>query len=185
MSTSKNRAATTCTKVASPLTPRGTLIGSSSTARKTVPRTNGHWRPRRFIRASSASCWFHGRFATSLAAASGSSPPQIPLPRSLSISGSGRQPSSRIMRNLVHYNWHWFWDFGNGDIGNQGVHEMDKARWLIPPASAGHGNERYLPQDRSEPGGPLRLSRPGRDGQYPDLRSWITATPSSSSRSAG
>ena len=33
--------------------------------------------------------------------------------------------------NLVHYNWHWFWDFGNGDIGNQGVHEMDKARWGI------------------------------------------------------
>ena len=34
--------------------------------------------------------------------------------------------------NLVHYNWHWFWDFGNGEIGNQGVHEMDKARWAIP-----------------------------------------------------
>ena len=34
--------------------------------------------------------------------------------------------------NLVHYNWHWFWDFGNGDIGNQGVHQMDVARWLIP-----------------------------------------------------
>jgi len=27
------------------------------------------------------------------------------------------------------YNWHWFWDTGNGDIGNQGVHEMDVARW--------------------------------------------------------
>jgi predicted dehydrogenase len=37
--------------------------------------------------------------------------------------------------NLVHYRWHWFWDFGNGDIGNQGVHEMDKARWLIPGAT--------------------------------------------------
>ncbi len=37
--------------------------------------------------------------------------------------------------NLVHYNWHWFWDFGNGDIGNQGVHEMDKARWGIPGAA--------------------------------------------------
>ncbi|MBI1388815.1 MAG: twin-arginine translocation signal domain-containing protein [bacterium] len=34
--------------------------------------------------------------------------------------------------NLVHYNWHWFWDFGNGDIGNQGVHQMDIARWTIP-----------------------------------------------------
>src|SRR5262249_44723919 len=37
--------------------------------------------------------------------------------------------------NLVHYNWHWFWDFGNGDIGNQGVHEMDKARWGIAGAT--------------------------------------------------
>jgi len=37
--------------------------------------------------------------------------------------------------NLVHYNWHWFWDFGNGDIGNQGVHQMDVARWLIPNAT--------------------------------------------------
>lgn len=36
--------------------------------------------------------------------------------------------------NLVHYRWHWFWEFGNGDIGNQGVHEMDKARWFIPNA---------------------------------------------------
>lgn len=37
--------------------------------------------------------------------------------------------------NLVHYNWHWFWDFGNGDIGNQGVHEMDIARWGIAGAT--------------------------------------------------
>ena len=29
----------------------------------------------------------------------------------------------------VHYNWHWCWDYGNGDIGNQGVHQMDVARW--------------------------------------------------------
>jgi len=36
--------------------------------------------------------------------------------------------------NLVPYNWHWFWDFGNGDIGNQGVHQMDIARWMIPNA---------------------------------------------------
>jgi predicted dehydrogenase len=49
----------------------------------------------------------------------------------------GPAPKQPFHANLVHYNWHWFWDFGNGDIGNQGVHEMDKARWLIPPASAG------------------------------------------------
>jgi len=33
--------------------------------------------------------------------------------------------------NIVHYNWHWFWDFGCGEIGNQGVHQMDIARWAI------------------------------------------------------
>jgi predicted dehydrogenase len=32
-------------------------------------------------------------------------------------------------KNKFAYNWHWFWDTGNGDIGNQGVHEMDIAAW--------------------------------------------------------
>jgi predicted dehydrogenase len=32
-------------------------------------------------------------------------------------------------RNRFHYNWHWSWDTGNGDLGNQGVHQMDVARW--------------------------------------------------------
>ncbi|RJP22189.1 MAG: gfo/Idh/MocA family oxidoreductase [Candidatus Omnitrophota bacterium] len=31
--------------------------------------------------------------------------------------------------NIVHYNWHWNWDFGNGDVGNQGVHETDMCMW--------------------------------------------------------
>jgi predicted dehydrogenase len=30
---------------------------------------------------------------------------------------------------FVPYNWHWFWEWGNGEIGNQGVHEMDIAVW--------------------------------------------------------
>jgi hypothetical protein len=47
----------------------------------------------------------------------------------------GPAPEQPFHANLVHYNWHWFWDFGNGDIGNQGVHEMDKARWGIPGAT--------------------------------------------------
>ena len=28
-----------------------------------------------------------------------------------------------------HYNWHWFWDTGNGDTGNQGVNELEILRW--------------------------------------------------------
>jgi predicted dehydrogenase len=43
----------------------------------------------------------------------------------------GPAPEQSYHANLVPYNWHWFWDTGNGDIGNQGVHEMDVARWAI------------------------------------------------------
>lgn len=28
-----------------------------------------------------------------------------------------------------HYNWHWYWDTGNGDTGNTGPHQLDIARW--------------------------------------------------------
>ena len=43
----------------------------------------------------------------------------------------GPAPLQPYHENIVHYNWHWFWDFGNGEIGNQGVHQMDIARWAI------------------------------------------------------
>jgi len=33
--------------------------------------------------------------------------------------------------NMVHYNWHWFWKSGNGDLNNQGTHQLDVARWAI------------------------------------------------------
>jgi len=32
-------------------------------------------------------------------------------------------------RNLHPYNWHWFWDFGNGELGNNGIHYIDVAQW--------------------------------------------------------
>jgi predicted dehydrogenase len=31
----------------------------------------------------------------------------------------------------IHYDWHWFWPYGNGDLGNQGIHQMDIARWAL------------------------------------------------------
>ena len=43
----------------------------------------------------------------------------------------GPAPKREFTRNRFHYNFHWFWDYGNGDIGNQGVHQMDAARWLL------------------------------------------------------
>jgi predicted dehydrogenase len=33
--------------------------------------------------------------------------------------------------NFHPYNWHWFWETGNGDLNNQGTHQLDVARWAI------------------------------------------------------
>jgi predicted dehydrogenase len=36
-----------------------------------------------------------------------------------------------IFRPKFHYDWHWVWNTGDGDLANQGVHQLDIARWLI------------------------------------------------------
>jgi len=43
----------------------------------------------------------------------------------------GPAPMVPLMRERLHYDWHWIWDTGNGDLGNQGIHEMDLARWAL------------------------------------------------------
>ena len=51
------------------------------------------------------------------------------------------------------YNWHWFWDTGNGDIGNQGIHEMDIARWGLGrglPAGVVSTGGKYVYDDDQE-----------------------------------
>jgi predicted dehydrogenase len=53
-----------------------------------------------------------------------------PIPKSIDYNlWCGPAPLKPLMRKHLHYDWHWIWDYGNGDLGNQGIHEMDKARW--------------------------------------------------------
>jgi hypothetical protein len=54
------------------------------------------------------------------------------------------------------YNWHWFWDTGNGDIGNQGVHEMGVCRWGLgdpewPKTAYAQGNKYAYDDDQETP----------------------------------
>jgi predicted dehydrogenase len=42
---------------------------------------------------------------------------------------TGPAPLKPFTRNRFHYNWHWIWDTGDGDLGNQGIHQLDVARW--------------------------------------------------------
>lgn len=44
---------------------------------------------------------------------------------------SACRPVVPLGREKLHYDWHWQWDYGNGDIGNQGPHQLDVARWAL------------------------------------------------------
>jgi predicted dehydrogenase len=55
-----------------------------------------------------------------------------PIPKSVDYDlWCGPAPKEPLMRKNLHYDWHWVWPTGNGDIGNQGVHEMDLCRWFV------------------------------------------------------
>ena len=43
----------------------------------------------------------------------------------------GPAPDEAPRRQRFHYDWHWFNTYGNGDVGNQGIHQMDVARWFL------------------------------------------------------
>lgn len=43
----------------------------------------------------------------------------------------GPAPKGPLMRKHLHYDWHWVWPTGNGDLGNQGIHQMDMGRWAL------------------------------------------------------
>jgi predicted dehydrogenase len=55
--------------------------------------------------------------------------PQEPVPAGVHYDlWTGPAPMKPFTKNRFHYNWHWIWDTGNGDIGNQAIHEIDIAR---------------------------------------------------------
>ena len=65
----------------------------------------------------------------------------------------GPAKQRRFNRNRFHGYWNWYRDYGNGDIGGDGVHQLDLARFLldidVPKSAAGHGGN-YVFDDDSE-----------------------------------
>jgi hypothetical protein len=67
----------------------------------------------------------------------------------------GPAPLRPFTKNRFHYNWHWFWDTGNGDLGNQGIHEVDISRWGMgvthPTKVTAMGNKYMFDDDQETP----------------------------------
>ena len=92
-------------------------------------------------------------FKTGRRASIGHALPTDP-PRRLNWSlWQGPAPEAPYCDNYVHYNWHWFWRYGNGEIGNQGVHQMDLAVWGLGvgmPVQVHSTGGRYAWDDQGE-----------------------------------
>jgi predicted dehydrogenase len=66
----------------------------------------------------------------------------------------GPAPKGPLKRKQLHYEWHWFWDTGNGEMGNNGIHVIDVCRLALgqdrtPPRALSIGG-RFGPRDCAE-----------------------------------
>jgi predicted dehydrogenase len=52
---------------------------------------------------------------------------------------TGPAEMQELSRPKLHYDWHWQWNTGNGDLGNQGIHQMDICRWGLGVDGIGQG----------------------------------------------
>ncbi|MDP3071690.1 MAG: Gfo/Idh/MocA family oxidoreductase [Opitutaceae bacterium] len=65
-------------------------------------------------------------------------------------------PRRNGSKGPIHYDWHWFWNYGGGDITNQGIHQMDVARWFLgepglPPSVMSFGGRFGYRDDAETP----------------------------------
>lgn len=67
----------------------------------------------------------------------------------------GPAPKRPFSKNRWHYNWHWHWDYGTGDLGNDGIHQVDVARWGLnvdlPKAISASGGQLFYDDDHETP----------------------------------
>ena len=68
----------------------------------------------------------------------------------------GPAPMRPFQSNCHHVSWRWWYDFGSGDAGNDGIHELDIARWGLgvdghPSVVTGHGSKMFFDDDQQFP----------------------------------
>ena len=71
---------------------------------------------------------------------------------------AGPAPMSPLTRPKFHYDWHWFWNTGNGELGNNNIHSLDICRWGLGVTGLGRAVISY--------GGRLGYTDAGRDTQH-------------------
>lgn len=76
----------------------------------------------------------------------------------------GAAPKRPFNVRRFHGNWRWFFDYGTGDLGNDGVHRLDVARWALSTATEAAGGAPL--------GFPAKISANGGKWYFDDMQEW-------------
>jgi predicted dehydrogenase len=106
-----------------------------------------------------AKAWESGKQGAITAVADSDPPKGVDYDRWL-----GPAPLRPFNARRFHGNWRWFFDYGTGDLGNDGVHRLDIARWALEAALEGAKQE--LPKV------PARISALGGKYYFDDVQEW-------------
>ena len=67
----------------------------------------------------------------------------------------GPAPRRAFNVNRFHYRWHWNWDYGTGELGNNGIHALDRLRWIMgldaPTRIVAAGGKLFYDDDQQTP----------------------------------
>jgi predicted dehydrogenase len=67
----------------------------------------------------------------------------------------GPAPERPFNHNRFHYRWHWMWDYGTGELGNNGIHALDRLRWILnldtPTRVVAAGGKLFYDDDQQTP----------------------------------
>ncbi len=92
-------------------------------------------------------------------------PPDGPVPAGVDYdTWLGPAPKRPFNPRRFHSNWRWFFDYGTGDLGNDGVHRLDVARWALETAVEAQGE--------SIPKFPRAISAHGGKLYFDDAQQW-------------
>ena len=128
-STSRSPARTTSSNPSRSSPRRANTIGSCSTAARAVPLPHCRKAIQRMREGEFGEIYMARGLCFKWRDTIGKTPCR-PVPPGVDYDlWTGPAPKREFTKNRFHYNWHWFWDTGNGDLGNQGIHEVDIARW--------------------------------------------------------
>ncbi len=68
---------------------------------------------------------------------------------------TGPAPERPFNPNRFHYRWHWMWDYGTGELGNNGIHALDRLRWILnldaPQRITANGGKLFYDDDQETP----------------------------------